>query len=838
MYTCVNAGCPDAGATVMECKAGYEGPLCAVCSEGYFLQLHTCADCGGSGPSSASVALFVVSLLVAIGLAVAVVCHRRFLASTGVFAHVKILVSFVAVMLTVDRQFGITWPAVFQKALAALSVLSLDFGILASMLCVVKISFYNNLLCTTLLLVVLMAGLYLADVTTQHRHQSTYRFIAIYLLLFAYPMVSVKVVELFGCHDVEGVYYLRVDYSIECYTSQWNAMAVYALVLLITYVAGFPIFVGATLWSYRHKLREHVQGPGQVCKLAPTGLMLGFLLDDYALKLPCYMWETEEMVRKLLLSVIASFWGTKSVMCIATALIVSLVFQLLHTHYRPFKSPACNRLQHICLSVLNIVYITGLLLKTQAVTASDERDVGILLVVLFVTAVVIVACGVVFEIRFLWRAWTRMKKLTALLKKLPQQDPPDDSQAFYDIRIPVEKSNMGDAFEPKSQSELKHKQLSDESKLAVIRQLTEVNEGLLKKFLHNISIDPMIPLQQVESPMLVTSEGRMCVECGRKTERSILQKACRPDILKKNPKFGIEHLRDTFRFRATVFSFRDIVEFILALNADSSLCGKGGLTPGNIDIDKEGNKWLVLRREDGSSSGAKAGNVAKLDIKKLVKPTKTGWRFIALDFILPNHQIVECYIRFYEMMLVADLTPAEYGETSSVCAGLNQHQIFEKWRMHDADNLQAEYARDEREMQRSQDKEKRIELSEKWDVDETKWGGYDTGDLQGEYERDLRESNRRFEKAFRLVRSHTTPLELQEFGKLFSMTDGKSFSTIDGAHDGAATHAQDDTQRAKEHDVTLGSFHNNPMCEHSDGQPGAEETEFGQVNPMFRTASA
>ena len=107
----------------------------------------------------------------------------------------------------------------------------------------------------------------------------------VYLLAFAYPTVSIKVVELFGCHDVEGTYYVRADYSLDCYTPEWTAMAVYASVFLVTYVVGFPVFVGATLWSYRHRLRAQTQGPGQVCKLAPPGLLLGFLLDDYVLKL-------------------------------------------------------------------------------------------------------------------------------------------------------------------------------------------------------------------------------------------------------------------------------------------------------------------------------------------------------------------------------------------------------------------------------------------------------------------------------------------------------------------------------------------------------------------------
>ena len=63
----------------------------------------------------------------------------------------------------------------------------------------------------------------------------------------------------------------------------------------------------------------------------------------------------------------------------------------------------------------------------------------------------------------------------------------------------------------------------------------------------------------------------------------------------------------------------------------------GGASNVGTPISTDQSTW-------SSQSGGSlrtAGNVAKLDIKKLVKPRKTGWRFMALDFIMPNHQIVE-----------------------------------------------------------------------------------------------------------------------------------------------------------------------------------------------------
>ena len=42
-------------------------------------------------------------------------------------------------MLTVDQQFGVIWPEQFSRALEALSLLSMDLGVLGSMLCLVNL---------------------------------------------------------------------------------------------------------------------------------------------------------------------------------------------------------------------------------------------------------------------------------------------------------------------------------------------------------------------------------------------------------------------------------------------------------------------------------------------------------------------------------------------------------------------------------------------------------------------------------------------------------------------------------------------------------------------------
>jgi len=160
-------------------------------------------------------------------------------------------------------------------------MLSLDLGVLTSLMCVVRLSFYSSLVTTTLLLVAVLGTIYFTHALVQWRHRhrhahaghppdqpeviakaaeisQSFLFMAIYVSMFAYPVVSVKVVQMFACHVVEDVPYLRADYSIQCYTPSWYAFAAYSLTFLVFYVICFPLFIGSTLWSYRRQLAAQI----------------------------------------------------------------------------------------------------------------------------------------------------------------------------------------------------------------------------------------------------------------------------------------------------------------------------------------------------------------------------------------------------------------------------------------------------------------------------------------------------------------------------------------------------------------------------------------------------
>jgi hypothetical protein len=162
------------------------------------------------------------------------------------------------------------------------------------------------------------------------------------------PFPCVQIVAAFACHEIEGTFYLRADYSLECYTPAWDATVAYASCWLAFYVIAFPLLTMC-------QLHLHVQGAPPLFGF----LDLRFLLHDYKPGSPTFCWEVVDLLRKLLLSIMGVFWSTKSTMCIGTALLISTFFMVLHAQYQPYRTASCNRLQMMCMTTLSVIYFCG-----------------------------------------------------------------------------------------------------------------------------------------------------------------------------------------------------------------------------------------------------------------------------------------------------------------------------------------------------------------------------------------------------------------------------------------------------------------------------------------------
>jgi hypothetical protein len=80
----------------MKCKTGYEGVLCATCSDGYFKSVRDCALCERVRIGEL-VAFVVGALLLLAILIIAARKSRSYFDFSAIWSHVKILVSFLTV---------------------------------------------------------------------------------------------------------------------------------------------------------------------------------------------------------------------------------------------------------------------------------------------------------------------------------------------------------------------------------------------------------------------------------------------------------------------------------------------------------------------------------------------------------------------------------------------------------------------------------------------------------------------------------------------------------------------------------------------------------------------
>lgn len=158
-------------------------------------------------------------------------------------------------------------------------------------------------------------------------------------------------------------------------------------------------------------------------------------------------------------------------------------------------------------------------------------------------------------------------------------------------------------------------ELPREQKLMLIKMMTDKNYQKVQDLCNSISND-------------VELEG-CSAGASRKKPETIESKSERPDVKDGKDWLGVEHIRDTFRFKAVVKHFNQL--------------------PGVFQ--KIVNQGIQL---------------VKMDTEKFLSPKGFGWRIIAFDLRMPyNNQIVEWYIP------ISDLEKAKKG---------GGHQIFEDWR--------------------------------------------------------------------------------------------------------------------------------------------------------------
>ncbi|CAM9429038.1 unnamed protein product [Ectocarpus fasciculatus] len=411
VLACYHADACLGGATGTSgyCLEGYEGPYCAVCSEGYSAQLgFTCHSCSDSaGGIALAAALAVVGLIVLVAVVSYLTSRERDGKGRGIVERVgryvplqsvKIVVVAWQIMTQFTDVANVTYPDVYQNFLNGLEVFNFDLSWILSAGCVVDVDFHDRLLMSTIgpiCAALLLGCTYFAAirvhrgatetlVNVRHKHV----FMVLLLTFFVYSSVSATLFRTFACETLEdGKRYLLADYRIECDSSKHQRFEVYAGVMVLLYTAGIPALYSFLLFRDRNVLKGRDEASQELPSRATS---TSDLWKPY--KPSVFYYEVIECARRVLLAGVVVFIYPNSSAQIAITLIIAFTFVVISEGLAPYASrwdTWINRMGHMV--IVASMYV-ALLLKVDVSSerSSSQRVFEAVLVVVHVVMVVVV----------------------------------------------------------------------------------------------------------------------------------------------------------------------------------------------------------------------------------------------------------------------------------------------------------------------------------------------------------------------------------------------------------------------------------------------------------------
>ena len=145
-----------------------------------------------------------------------------------------------------------------------------------------------------------------------------------------YTGISTRIFRLFKCREIDDIYYLTADYSMECYVGGWWNYGIIAIICMFIYVLGIPLAQFILLWQNRHHLHEESSLDHQSHRLVKK--QFGSIYANYTEE--CYYFDLLDLLRRLILTGGLILVGEHSIVqallgiltCISWLVIVSIKF--------------------------------------------------------------------------------------------------------------------------------------------------------------------------------------------------------------------------------------------------------------------------------------------------------------------------------------------------------------------------------------------------------------------------------------------------------------------------------------------------------------------------------
>ena len=373
------------------CAHGYEGPLCAVCSSGYFKQFNTCKHC----PSKTWIALqlSIVAAICLLIIAFSVWISKRKRKNkeehslTDVFlSKIKIAIGFYQVTYGLLEAFSyIQWPDSLQVIGKYSEILQLNVFQIAPVHCLssgLTLDAFGNM-CAIMAInatviafasiayrlrkVIILRNPSLQDDEKSREISQTKELVYWNLFFFLYvtylstcaktasvlPLTCRKLCldEKQELENEESCFeYLKADYSIRCHDLSYNNLFIVAYISS-AYIIALPAATFIVLWNQRRRILASEEADTSADSSSNTEMISGlrFLFENY--KTRSWFWELIETSRKVIITSGLMIVGQESRSYIGLAWVIAGMYGVLFAWMRPVKDAFENRLMSVSLAV-------------------------------------------------------------------------------------------------------------------------------------------------------------------------------------------------------------------------------------------------------------------------------------------------------------------------------------------------------------------------------------------------------------------------------------------------------------------------------------------------------
>ena len=376
------------------CEDGYEGPLCGVCSSGYYKQLQTCKRCPSKKWIAAQLSVIVAVFLIIIAASVWASQRNKKKnkdrsAIDIFFAKLKIIIGFYQVTYGLLEAFSyIQWPNSMQVIGRYSQILQLNILQMAPVHCLssgLRVDAFGNLFAILAMNAAAIATSFIAlgvrkllisrNENMENEEKSrkvsqtkelVYRnlFFFLYLTYLNTCSMTATVLPLACwtlCTDEKDELcfkYLKADYSTRCHDARYNKLVILGYIST-AYIIILPVATFFALWRqktviFAKKDSEASQDPVSSSELI-TGL--SFLFESY--KPRSWYWELVEMSRKVIVTSGLILVGQETRSYIGLALVIAGMYGIFFCWMRPLQDVSENRLMSTSLAVTIINLVIG-----------------------------------------------------------------------------------------------------------------------------------------------------------------------------------------------------------------------------------------------------------------------------------------------------------------------------------------------------------------------------------------------------------------------------------------------------------------------------------------------